>query len=131
MCNTPGLAPAKLDTCLAMTVEDSEFEAVVAPRHNTTNRYAMWQVSMKTYPAATILTDWRDYNVDDNIALETNLNNHRLGCTLSADDQIDPNTDMAHGDWHINFDTMQQKNTITGTVRLVRRVIVTHQAEPV
>ena len=110
---------------------DSEFEAVVAPRHNTIVRYVLWQVLLKTYSAATIYTDWRDYSNDEDIALESNLNNHRPGCTISAAEQIDPHTESAHGDWVINFDTMQQTNSITGTVLLVRSVIVTHQAEPV
>ncbi len=69
---------------------DSEFEAVVAPRHNTIVRYVLWQVLLKTYPAATIYTDWRDYSNDENIALESNLNNHRPGCTISAAEQINP-----------------------------------------
>jgi hypothetical protein len=131
VCNAPELTLAKLDAWLAMADVDSEFEAVVAPRHNTNVRYALWQVSLKTYPAATILTDWHDYSNDENIALESNLNNHRPGCTISAAEQIDPRTESAHGDWTINFDTMHQTNSITGTVRLVRHVIVTHQAEPV
>ena len=110
---------------------DSEFEAFVPPRHNTTVRYALWQVLLKTYPAATIYTDWRDYSNDKNFALESNLNNHRPGCTISAAEQIDPHTESAHGDGVINFDTMQQTKSITGTVRFVRSVIVTYQAEPV
>jgi hypothetical protein len=33
------------------------------------------------------------------------------------------------GDWIINFDTMQQTSTVTNTVRLVRRFILTRQSE--
>ncbi len=110
---------------------DSEFEAFVPPRHNTTVRYALWQVLLKTYPAATIYTDWRDYSNDEDIALESNLNNHRPGCTISATEQNDSHTGSAHEDWVINVDTMQQTITITGTVRVARRMIVTHQTEPV
>jgi hypothetical protein len=88
--NTPEFIPAKFDAWLAMPDVDSEFEAFVEPRHNTIVRYALWQVLLKTYPAATIYTDWRDYSNDENIALESNLNNHRPGCTISAAEQIDP-----------------------------------------
>ena len=61
MCNAPELTLAKLDAWLAMADVDSEFEAVVAPRHNTIVQYVLWQVSLKMYPAATILTDGQDY----------------------------------------------------------------------
>ena len=108
---------------------DGEFEAVLAPRHNVNDVYALWQVSLQKYPAATMFTDWRDYNTEDNTSLETNLQNHRPGCTILAT-EIDPNTELRHGDWFINYDTMQQTNSMTGTVRLVRRVMVTHQSEP-
>ena len=92
----PELTPAKLDAWLAIADVDSEFEAVVAPRHNTIVRYALWQVSLKMYPAVTILTDWRDYSNEESIALESNLNNHRLGCTISAAEQNDSHTESAH-----------------------------------
>jgi hypothetical protein len=110
---------------------DQEFEAVLAPRHNVSDNHVVWQVSMQKYPAATMFTDWRDYNQEDNTSLETNHQNHQPGCTILATEQIDPHTDMPHGDWFVNYDTMQQVNTITGSVRLVRRVIVTRQSEPV
>ena len=71
-----------------------------------------------------MFTDWRDYNSEDNTSLETNLQNHRPGCTILVT-EIDPSTELRHGDWFINYDTMQQTNSMTGTVRLVRRVMVT------
>jgi hypothetical protein len=71
-----------------------------------------------------MFTDWRDYNTEDNTSLEMNLQNHRPGCAILAT-EIDPNTELRHGDWFINYDTVQQTNSITGTVRLVRRVMVT------
>jgi hypothetical protein len=109
---------------------DDEFEAVMAPRQNVNDVYALWQVSLQKYPAATMFTDWRDYNTEDNTSLETNLQNHRAGCTILAT-EIDPNTGMRHGDWFINYDTMHQTNSMTRSVRLVRRVLVTRQSEPV
>ena len=42
--DTPELTPAKLDAWLAIADVDSEFEAVVAPRHNAIVRYVLWQV---------------------------------------------------------------------------------------
>ena len=108
---------------------DEEFEAVLAPRHNVNDAYVLWQVSLQKYPAATMFTDWRDYNTEDNISLETNLQNHRDGCRIVTT-EIDPHTELRHGDWFINYETMQQTNSMTGTVRLVRRVMVTHQSEP-
>jgi hypothetical protein len=110
---------------------DEEFEAVLAPRHNVNDVYVLWQVSLQKYPAATMFTDWRDYNTEDNTSLETNLQNHQPGCTILATDQIDPHTGLTHGDWFINYDTMHQTNILTGAVRLVRRVSVTRQSEPV
>jgi hypothetical protein len=71
-----------------------------------------------------MFTDWRDYNSEDNTSLETNLQNHRPGCTILAT-EIDPSTELRHGDWFTNYNTMQQTNSMTGTVRLVRRVMVT------
>ena len=108
---------------------DEQFAAFLATRHNVDDVYALWQVSLQKYPAATMFTDWRDDNTADNISLETNLQNHRDGCRIVTT-EIDPHTDLRHGDWYINYDTMQQTNSMTGTVRLVRRVMVTHQSEP-
>jgi hypothetical protein len=103
----------------------------VASLANKTCHESMWQVSIETYPAATTINDWRDYSIENNTLVETNFANNEKECTLMANDVIDPHTETAHGDWHIDFKTMFQTNTITQTVRLVRRIIVTHQAEPV
>jgi hypothetical protein len=110
---------------------DAEFEAVLAPRPNVNDEYVVWQVSLQTYPAATMFSDWRDYTAEDNTSLETNFQNHQPGCTFLATGMIDPHTGLVHGDWYVNYDTMHQTNSLTGSVRLVRRVMVTRQSEPV
>jgi hypothetical protein len=118
---------------MVMTVDDDEsderFSAFLAAGRLVAGGYALWQVSLQTYPAATMTTEWRDYNTEDNISLETNLQNHSDGCRIVTT-EIDPHTELRHGDWFINYDTMQQTNSMTGTVRLVRRVMVTRQSEP-
>ena len=111
---------------VAMTLGDDfdeGFEAVLAPRHNVNDVYALWQVSLQKYPHHDVHRLAR-LQQRDNTSLETNLQNHRPGCTILAT-EIDPSTELRHGDWFTNYDTMQQTNSMTGTVRLVRRVMVT------
>ncbi len=109
---------------------DEQFSALLAAGRLVAAGYALWQVSLQKYPAATMFTDWRDYNTEDNTSLETNMQNHSADCIILAT-QIDSHTELRHGDWFINYDTMHQTNSVTATVRLVRRVMVTRQSEPV
>jgi hypothetical protein len=89
-----------------------------------TNYEVQWQVCLQKHPSTKKATDWRDLGEIMNQALETSWQNNIIHITVSAEGVLDPHTQNPHGDWKIDLQKMQQRNEVSGTVRMVRRMLV-------
>jgi hypothetical protein len=88
------------------------------------NYEVLWQVSLQKHPQPNLITDWRDVDETLNKTLETIFQIGLHTCTVFAEGKIDPHTECVHGDWKFDLTKMEQQNTVSHTVRKVRRMLV-------